>query len=486
MKIGFLDRTQANWTAGASYTRSMVHALANASIADCEVHVLGGRTSSLAELPAGAKAIRFDADVVSLTHIQEAVEAHGLDVLLPVTEALLPQTACALVGWIPDFQHRHLPEYFSDEELSQRDRYFGYLVDNCDAMMFSSEAVLADFRALYPSYAGASGCAHFPSSFAYARGMTEGDPRFVSGKYGLPRAFVLVANQFWKHKNHRLVVEAVALARRLRPDVHVVMVGVPNDTRDPRNSHISELFGRLSVEKLFQNISVLGEVPLPDLIALMRCAIEVVQPSRFEGWNTTIEDSLALGKRVACSDIESNREQAPGAFFFPCYDAGPLAGHLQEIDWSCGGWSGVEAERASLQLERERGKRWAYSLIEICREAIECRRRSAGVRAGWSGYDPEDEIRKHPLLHLDHLQTQNEYLRRRLDALREQWTERARLAREKAGEDRLRLKEKVAEATHRAESLAEELWREKSTPMRVRLRDEMLRRLGRGGRARSH
>jgi glycosyltransferase involved in cell wall biosynthesis len=479
MKIGFLDRTQANWTAGASYTRSMVNALSVARDGDCELLVLSGRKSSFEQLPPGVGAARIDSDTPSILEIRDAVAAHGLDLLLPVTEALLPETACALVGWVPDFQHCHLPEYFNDEELRMRDRYFGYLIDNCDAMMFSSKAVLADFRSLYPGFKGQSACAHFSSGFAYEEDIAEGDPRFVIGKYGLPDGFVLVANQFWKHKNHRLVVEAVALARRANPSVHVVMVGVPSDSRDPRNTHLTELFQRLSVEKLFPSISVLGEVPFADLVALMRCALEVVQPSRFEGWNTTVEDALALGKRVACSDLATHREQATDAFFFPQDDAGPLADHFASMDWSQCAWAGSGVEQAALQAERERGRAWAAGLIDFCRVVIDARRKSGGQRAGWRDYDPATEVTRHPQLHVTHLEVANESLKKRVDSL----SASLQAAKDKAAEDRKNLREKVRAANEKNENLTQELWSERARPLRARVGDE-LRRLF-GGRSRS-
>ncbi|HVE17324.1 MAG TPA: glycosyltransferase, partial [Chthoniobacterales bacterium] len=441
---------------------------------DCEIHVLSGRYSSFSALPAGVREIRIDSESVSLSQIKKAVDDHRLDALLPVTEALLPQTACALIGWIPDFQHRHLPEYFHAEELVQRDRYFGYLVGNCDGMIFSSDDVRNDFRTFYPAYPGLVARAHFPSSFAYDEKVLEGDPRFVLDKFHLPQAFVLVANQFWKHKNHRLVVEAVAQCRRQCPDVHVVMVGVPSDSRDPRNSHLSELFRRLSVEKLFENLTVLGEVSLADLIALMRCAVEVVQPSKFEGWNTTVEDALALGKRVACSDLATHREQVPGTFFFPLEEAAPLAVHLAGLDWSRCGWSGVEQEKASLEKERQRGALWAGELITFCRSVVEARRLSGGNRAGWVGHHPEDEIKQHPLLHIDYLQGCRETLQKRVDEL----TANLKTVREKSAEERRLLQEKASSASRKADALSQELWQEKSKPLRARVSDELRRRFG--------
>jgi glycosyltransferase involved in cell wall biosynthesis len=475
MKIGFLDRTQANWTAGASYTRSMVRALAGADKAGGELCVLSGRRSSFAELPSGVGAIRIDSEAPSILDVKLATEAHGLDVLLPVTEALLPETPAALIGWIPDFQHRRLPEFFTEEELKQRDRYFGYLVSNCDGMMFSSEAVRADFHEFYPDFSGLSTCAHFPSSFAYEDELVIGDPRPVREKYRLPSGFVLVANQFWKHKNHGLVVEAVARACREQPAIHVVMVGVPTDSRDPRSAHLSELFRRLSVERLFPHISVLGEVPLADLVALMRCALEVVQPSRFEGWNTTVEDALALGKCVACSDLAVHREQAPAAFFFPADDAAPLARHFATLDWLRAGWAGEASERAALQAERTRSVTWAGELIEFCRRVTEARRQRGGERAGWVGHDPEEEFRRHPLLYIEGLERQNE----ELVARRKVESERARNDRQAATAERRVLREKLAQEKKKNEALTQELWRERAKPLRQRVSEELSRRIGR-------
>ena len=472
VKIGFLDRSDASWTAGASYSRSMVNALAAAAPGRCEVCVLGGANSPLRDLPAGVRDIRSDAPRLTPAAIRDLVREHGIDALLPVTEVLFPDTPCALVGWIPDFQHRRLPQYFTDDQCAQRDRHFGYLIGNCDAMMFSSQAVLGDFRELYPSFSGPSASVHFASSFAWQEDIATGDPTGVVRKYSLPEGFALVANQFWKHKNHRLVLDAVAQARRREPRVHVVMVGMLSDSRDVANPHISDLIRKLSTERLFENITVLGEVPFGDLVALLRCATLVIQPSEFEGWNTTVEDALALGKPVSCSDIPSHREQAPEAFFFPVSDSGPLADVLAGPDWSKSGWSGVEAEEESLRAERERGAQWAAGLIELCERAAANFREHARSRAQWS--NPIDKLRANPLAYIEHLESQNERLTRGQERL-ELVTQQLQEARQKAAE----LREQLQASRGETRAALDKFWREKSKPLRERLREEWLRFRGR-------
>ncbi len=50
-------------------------------------------------------------------------------------------------------------------------------------------------------------------------------------------------------------------------------------------------------------------VSYSDVIALMRGAKAVLNPSLFEGWSTTVEEARALGVPLILSDIAVHREQ---------------------------------------------------------------------------------------------------------------------------------------------------------------------------------
>ncbi|MGH8047969.1 MAG: glycosyltransferase family 4 protein [Chthoniobacterales bacterium] len=469
-----MDRSDASWTAGASYSRSMLSSLAAAVEAPDEICVISGH-GGVAQLPHGVREVRTDGAASSIpAQIRRIIADEKIDVVLPVTEVLLPDTKAALVGWIPDFQHRHLPQYFTELQRAQRDRYFDYLVRNCDAMMFSSRAALEDFRSLFPDFSGPATCAPFASSFASDDSVIQDDPRAVLDKYKLPAGFVLVANQFWKHKNHQQVVEAVALARSRNPQVRVVMVGMLSDSRDPGNSHLSAMVRRGCVDGLFDNITVLGEVPRADLVSLIRCAIEVIQPSEFEGWNTTVQDALALGKHVACSDIPTHREQAPGGFFFPLHDADALATHFAGLDWSQGGWGGEDAERKALDAERERGLVWAKDLIQFAKEVREHHSKNAPERAAWN--DPIEEIKSNPLTYIEYLEAQVE----RLNKVQERHEKRIAEQTERTQSDRAKHVAEIGKLRSQVADAKRDVERERAKPLRVRLTDEAARIFGRG------
>lgn len=376
MKIGFIDRSDASWTAGASYTRSVTHALASAMGDSDELFVLAG-SEGITDLPSKAQSLRVDSARLTSRQIEELVIAHGIDVVLPVTELLTRKTPAARIGWIPDFQHCRLPHYYNETQRQQRDVHFQRLIDESGGMMFSSHAVRNDFLELYPDFPGLSACIPFPSSLAYRADALSGDPGAVRGRCRLPSAYALVVNQFWRHKNHRVVVEAVAEAKARCPEIVVAMVGMLSDSRDVSNAHISGMLRQIFTEDLAGNVRILGEVSDEELICLLRGASLIIQPSEFEGWSTTVQDAVALGKSLACSDLPVHREQAPSARFFGVRDARALAEILVEVDWRESGWSGIQAETAALETERKRAKNWGADLIAFCREVVEQSRKQA-------------------------------------------------------------------------------------------------------------
>ena len=54
-----------------------------------------------------------------------------------------------------------------------------------------------------PDYADKGRVASFPSLYVYE--FPDGSAEVTRRKFNLPEKFALVANQFWRHKNHEVV-----------------------------------------------------------------------------------------------------------------------------------------------------------------------------------------------------------------------------------------------------------------------------------------
>jgi glycosyltransferase involved in cell wall biosynthesis len=299
----------------------------------------------------------------------EAARVHNVEVLLPLLS--IPEDAAKLktVGWIPDFQHVHLPDYFSEAERRARDLRFRLLAERASLVMLTSQDAREDFVAFTPEHAHKARVVSFPA-FLTTKTIAN-DPHVTVKNFNLPEKFALVANQFWRHKNHQVVVEAIAELRRRNLRIPVVMTGLPADYRDPINEVLSQMLQAIARAGLVDQVVLLGLVSDEELLALMRAATLVIQPSRFEGWSTIVQNTKALGRPLICSDIAAHREQAPDALgFFPCDRADALAEILATY-WprlECG--PNPEAECKALAAEQEAVKQYGHSILKLCLEAF--------------------------------------------------------------------------------------------------------------------
>ena len=307
----------------------------------------------------------------------EFIAAHGFDFLYPLTYdnqynigVALPIGnafgACRWAGWIPDFQHRFMPELFSAKEIAKRDTGIATLASDARTIVFSSESAAADFRRFHPGAAAKAEVLHF-HTFPTAAWF-EGDPAAVQRQFHLPERFFLVSNQFWQHKNHALVFEALALLRARGICPEVVCTGHPHDFRN--KDYFNEILRRMHELGVAPQVHLLGLIARTEQVQLMRRCLAVVQPSLFEGWSTVVEDGRALGKPILLSDLEVHREQnPPGVAFFERASAESLATWLAE--WWAERRPGpdLEAEAAARTAAAEASRRYARRFLAIVRAA---------------------------------------------------------------------------------------------------------------------
>ncbi len=107
-------------------------------------------------------------------------------------------------------------------------------------------------------------------------------------------------------------------------------------------------------------------------MALLRGAAAVLQPSRFEGWSTIIEDAKSLGKPIVASDIAVHREQLDGeqSSLLPLDDAAIWADAILDVA-NIGGEQGPEQPTSFVTGQAtEAAQRTGRAFIGIMREAM--------------------------------------------------------------------------------------------------------------------
>ncbi|PKM82375.1 MAG: glycosyltransferase [Firmicutes bacterium HGW-Firmicutes-14] len=274
-----------------------------------------------------------------------------IDFCYPILSNVYPHRPAA--SWIPDFQHRHLPEFFSKEEYIARETRFARIADEARMVVLSSYDAEKDYRQFYPNSCAVTKVLPF---YAFPQEQWyEGNPVSIQEFYQLPDKFLICCNQFWIHKNHKRLFESIAILRRQGRDVYLVCTGSTSDYRaaayfDDLKRYLKEL----NIEDL---VHILGLIPRENQVQLIRRSAAVVQPSLFEGWSTVVEDCRVLGKTMILSDLPVNIEQNPDhSFYFNRTDAADLAKKITEV------W---HAEAPGPNIEREaQAKEKAASFVE--------------------------------------------------------------------------------------------------------------------------
>ncbi|HEY5412110.1 MAG TPA: glycosyltransferase family 1 protein [Caulobacteraceae bacterium] len=372
LTIGLRYKHQDAWVGGVYYVRNLVSAFGLLPAAERpRLIIVGGDKAALEELEAATGYPRLER--LSRTRLQvepaprlpwpfAGRREEEIDLLLMGSP---PGLEFRGVQWVPDFQEHRFPEHFPPEELTARiernDRWFA----RHRHVMVSSQDVAEDLARHYGRYANRVHVVRFASFMP--PGAVPAEAAGLRRRHGLPDRYFLCANQFWRHKNHALVLRALAEAGPSVPPV--VFTGREEDYRDAEHGPSVR---RLAVELgLGERARFLGFIPRADQLGLMGGAVAVIQPSLCEGWSTSIEDAKALGRPVLASDIAVHREQlGDQADLFEGDDPAALARLLQR-------YARTDPEARPLDYDRAR-RRFAEDLMGMCREvAADFRRRRA-------------------------------------------------------------------------------------------------------------
>lgn len=238
--------------------------------------------------------------------LERFLRSHDIDVLSH-SDPLGAQAGIPSICWIGDFQHLHLPQMFRLSERLYRNHDFRQQARHATRIILSSHDALRDLAAFAPSSVSKARVLQFVAQ----PGVTDGvaDSASLQERYRVAAPYFHVPNQFWAHKNHGLILDALAVLRQRGESALVISTGATEDYRQP--AYFTDLMARAEALGVADAFRPLGVVPRADLIGLMLNSVALINPSRAEGWSTSVEEAKSLGKRIILSDLSVHREQAP-------------------------------------------------------------------------------------------------------------------------------------------------------------------------------
>lgn len=384
LNIAFHPMGQTGWVGGGIYLQTLLQALKQSKSAGLNLSVIGengflsdnsqirGLVDEVISYPSVKRWTSTWAKENASLRLRrrgvirdQILRQHNVDIIA-FGEA--PEgSKIPTLAWIPDFQHRHLPEFFSADECRNRDVSFSRLAERASRVILISESVKKDFVAFYPRFADKARVLQ-PIS-AILPSVYDDDPGLLCAQYNLPAKFFYLPNQFWKHKNHITVFRALKILKDRGVPVFVVCSGHLDDYRHP--TFFSELLQEISRLNIREQVAILGVVPREHVFQLMRQSVGVLNPSLFEGYGMTVDEARSFGKQILVSDIAPHREQnPPRATFFDKLDCENLADQMECIWRAVAPGPDARLEATSRAEMPERMRDYAESFIAIANEVL--------------------------------------------------------------------------------------------------------------------
>jgi glycosyltransferase involved in cell wall biosynthesis len=248
---------------------------------------------------------------------------------VPAVNSFPPQTTGA--AWFPDLQHRFFPQFFDKKRLWLRELRLKQTLKNSTDLVVSSFDTVQHFKQLYKIKKSLR--VHVLQFVSILDNYETHGIEEIRNIYKIPEDYFIVSNAFLKHKNHMVILKALKLLKDKAPAVHVVFTGRMDIYED--GIHINNIRKYIVEEGLEENVSLLGIIPRNHQLCIMKQAKAVVQPSLFEGWNTTIEDAKTMNLPVIASDLAVHKEQLEekGFYFNPenAMDLAKLLTHFSTL-----------------------------------------------------------------------------------------------------------------------------------------------------------
>ncbi len=261
----------------------------------------------------------------------------------PFTVPYFHDPTVPLVSVVYDLQHLVYPEFFTPQQRAFRQQHIRQASARSARLVAISDFVRQALLASVSLPPERVMTVHLGLLDADASPAAPApDPL---GRLGLrPEGFVLYPANFWPHKNHVRLFEALRDFRARRPgvDLKLVCTGSPN-------ALMAELEQVARSVLPPQAVVFAGYLTRAELRGLLQTCRALVFPSLFEGFGMPVIEALAMGKPVLCSNVTSLPEVAgDAAVYFDPLQPGQIADALVLLEDA--------PDRLAAQVERGRAR----------------------------------------------------------------------------------------------------------------------------------
>ena len=213
------------------------------------------------------------------------------------------------VHWLPDLQFLHFPQNFP----KKKEKYINQTIkiyEKAKKIILSSYDCKNDLSQILTNKKKIDEKVliyRFPVSLSIENQKDLNEIKiFLRDKNIAQQEYYFVANQFWEHKNYEFLFEVFKILNSYENKKYkLICTGSMIDNRGVEVNYLNKFKEELKNE----TIIILGQVNYKLVQGLIFFSKAYINPSKFEGWNTGVEEAKMMKKYLLLSDLKIHREQ---------------------------------------------------------------------------------------------------------------------------------------------------------------------------------
>lgn len=226
-----------------------------------------------------------------------------------------------------DLQHLHYPQFFTAVDIAKRETTYRAGCQYARTVIVGSQWIKDDVEQQYGINPDKVQVIPECPAIQSATFLTMARLSEVKAKYQLETPFALYPAVAWPHKNHLVLLEAMAY---IRDSYNLTIPLVCTGSR--YEPHWPKIEQRISELDLQRQVKFLGFISETELRAIYRLSQFLIQPTLFEASSLPIFEAWLEGTPVACSNVTALPDQVmDAALLFDPTDMGAVVSALARM-----------------------------------------------------------------------------------------------------------------------------------------------------------
>jgi len=257
---------------------------------------------------------------------EKSLEVHDIDLVYFLSPSVLSLdlTTHNYIITVWDLCHRDTPEFPEVNhfrEFESREQLYTKSLKKSVAVLVDSELGKSNIVRRY----GVDECRVHVAPFAPSINAFMDNNIDVKTKYKIDGNYIYYPAQFWSHKNHVYIIDAIAILKQQGINLMAIFSGSNMGNLD----YVLDYAKKLNVSEL---VKYIGFAPNEEIYSLYKNALAMVMPSYFGPTNIPPLEAFAIGTPVIYSDLDGLRDQVgDGALLCDLKSPNNLAEHLKSV-----------------------------------------------------------------------------------------------------------------------------------------------------------